>query len=144
MPSLTWWFYFACLITLKLCLGQNSTESNLCTWGVSGFVVHCFRPHLTLTRYVVLLCFTLLPCLTTFNIVGYINKSELNNSNVVFRHYATELHIELHLICSIVCCTLPCHAYLNRTCIMLDCASCHGCLLCCVLLSGVASSGWFR
>ena len=22
-------------------------------------------------------------------------------------------------------CTLPCHAYLNRTCIILDCASCH-------------------
>ena len=36
-----------------------------------------------------------------------------------------ELHIELHLICSIACCTLPCHAFLNRTCIILDCASCH-------------------
>ena len=35
------------------------------------------------------------------------------------------LHIELHLTCSIVCCTLPCHASLNRTCIILDCASCH-------------------
>ena len=35
------------------------------------------------------------------------------------------LHIELHLICSIVCCSLPCHASLNRTCIILDCASCH-------------------
>ena len=34
-------------------------------------------------------------------------------------------HIELHLTCSIVCCTLPCHASLNRTCIILDCASCH-------------------
>ena len=36
-----------------------------------------------------------------------------------------ELHIELHLTCSIVCCTLPCHASLNRTCIILVCASCH-------------------
>ena len=35
------------------------------------------------------------------------------------------LHIELHLTCSIVCCTSPCHASLNRTCIILDCASCH-------------------
>ena len=35
------------------------------------------------------------------------------------------MHIELHLICSVVCCTLPCHASLNRTCIILDCASCH-------------------
>ena len=35
------------------------------------------------------------------------------------------LHIELHLICSIVCCTLPCHDSLNRICIILDCASCH-------------------
>ena len=44
---------------------------------------------------------------------------------MVFRQYVTELHIELHLICSIVCCTLPCHASLNRTCIILVCASCH-------------------
>ena len=35
------------------------------------------------------------------------------------------MHIELHLTCSIVCCTFPCHAYLNRTCIILVCASCH-------------------
>ena len=35
------------------------------------------------------------------------------------------LHIELHLTCSIVCCILPCHASLNRTCIILGCASCH-------------------
>ena len=33
--------------------------------------------------------------------------------------------IELHLICSIVCCTFPCHDLLNRTGIILDCASCH-------------------
>ena len=41
-----------------------------------------------------------------------------------FLQYAT-LHIELHLICSVVCCTLPCHAYLNRTCIIVVFASCH-------------------
>ena len=35
------------------------------------------------------------------------------------------MHIKLHLICSVVCCTLPCHASLNRTCIIVDCASCH-------------------
>ena len=35
------------------------------------------------------------------------------------------MHIELHLICSIVCSTLPCHASLHRTCIILDFASCH-------------------
>ena len=35
------------------------------------------------------------------------------------------MHIELHIICSVVCCTLPCHASLNRTCIILVCASCH-------------------
>ena len=35
------------------------------------------------------------------------------------------LHIELHLTCCIVCCTLPCHASLNRTCTIPSCASCH-------------------
>ena len=65
-----------------------------------------------------------LPCLITFNIVGYINKRELNNWCVVLS-ICNSLHIELHLTCSIVCCTLPCHASLNRTCIILDCASCH-------------------
>ena len=33
--------------------------------------------------------------------------------------------VELHLICTIVCRTLPCHDSLNRTCIILDCASCR-------------------
>ena len=42
-----------------------------------------------------------------------------------FLQYATPWHIELHLICSVVCCTLPCHVSLNRTCIILVCASCH-------------------
>ena len=42
---------------------------------------------------------------------------------MVFHQYATELHIELHLICRIVCAL--CHASLNRTCIILVCASCH-------------------
>ena len=35
------------------------------------------------------------------------------------------VHIELHLICRIVLCILPCHVSLNRTCIILVCASCH-------------------
>ena len=35
------------------------------------------------------------------------------------------LHIELHLTCSIVCCTLPYRASLNWTCIIFGCASCH-------------------
>ena len=53
----------------------------------------------------------LLPCLTTFNIVGYINERELNRCGV--SSICNSLHIELHLICSVVCCTLPCHASLN-------------------------------
>ena len=35
------------------------------------------------------------------------------------------VHIELHLNCSVVCFIFPCHASLNRTCIILVCASCH-------------------
>ena len=66
----------------------------------------------------------LLPWLTTFNIVGYITKRELNSWCGV-SSTCNSLHIELHLICSIVCCTLPCHASLNRTCIIFGCASCH-------------------
>ena len=49
--------------------------------------------------------FHLLTCLTTFNIVGYINKIELNNWCGV-PSICNSLHIELHLICSVVCCTL--------------------------------------
>src|SRR3954470_3367983 len=49
----------------------------------------------------------LLSCLTTFNIVGYITKRELNKSCGV-SSICNSLHIELHLICSVVCCTLPC------------------------------------
>ena len=65
-----------------------------------------------------------LPCLITFNIVGYITESELNNWCGVLS-IRNSLHIELHLTCSSVCCILTCHASLNRTWIMLDCASCH-------------------
>ena len=65
-----------------------------------------------------------LPCLITSNFVGYINGRELNKSCGV-SWICNSLHIELHLTCSIVCCTLPCHASLNRTCIILVCASCH-------------------
>ena len=68
--------------------------------------------------------FHLLPGLTTFNIARYINERELRNWCGV-SSICNSLHIELHLICSDVCCTLPCHALLNRTCIILDCASCH-------------------
>ena len=125
MPSLTWCTHFSCLITLQYGLGQNSTKPNICIWGVSGIVVRCFRPHLTLTRSVVYIFFTLLPCLTTFNIDVYITERELNNSCGVLS-ICNSLHIELHLICSIVCCTLPCFTMLLKwTCIILDCASCH-------------------
>ena len=65
----------------------------------------------------------LLPCLTTFNIVGHINERELNNWCGV-SSIRNSLYIELHLICSIVCAL--CHAMpLNRTCIILGCASYH-------------------
>mgnify|MGYP005836821341 CR=1 FL=1 len=66
----------------------------------------------------------LLPCLTTFNIVGYITERELNNWCGV-PSICNSLHIELHLNCSVVCFIFPCHASLNRTCIILVCASCH-------------------
>ena len=49
---------------------------------------------------------------------------ELNNWCGV-SSICNSLHIELHLTCSIVCCILPCHALLNRTCIILVCASWH-------------------
>ena len=58
------------------------------------------------------------------------------------------LHIELHLTCSFVCAL--CHAMpsLNRTCIILGCASCHVYVV--VVYYVVcffpvfASSGWIR
>ena len=68
--------------------------------------------------------FHLLPCLTTFNIVEYITERELNKSCGVLL-ICNSLHIDLHLTCSIVRLPLPCHALLNRTCIILVCASCH-------------------
>ena len=49
-PSLTWWHHLACLITIKYGLGQNRTKPNICTWGFTGIVVRCFRPHLNLPR----------------------------------------------------------------------------------------------
>ena len=39
--------------------------------------------------------------------------------------YATRCILSSTLTCNIVCCTLPCHASLNRTCIILVCASWH-------------------
>ena len=80
MPSLTWCLHFACLKTLKLCLGQNSTKPNICIWGFTGIVVRCFRPHLTLPR---LDSFIMLHPLAMFNqhliLLGYMNEGELNN-----------------------------------------------------------------
>ena len=67
-----------------------------------------------------------LAMLITFNIVGYITERELNNwCGVSSICNLSMLHIELHLNCSAVCFTLPCHVYLNRTCIILVCASWH-------------------
>ena len=63
------------------------------------------------------------PCLITFNIVGYKIERELNNWCGV-SSICNSLHIELHLICSIVCCTFAMPCLLNLTCIILDCASC--------------------
>src|SRR3954466_9036043 len=87
--------------------------------------------------------FHLLPCLTTFNIVGYMNGRKLNICCGVLS-ICNSLHIELHLICSVVCCTLPCHAFLNRTCIILGCAPCHVYVMivlpCCLFLSGLLLS----
>ena len=54
------------------------------------------------------------------------------------------LHIELHLTCSIVCCTLPCHAFfkpdMHHTCLCIMPCLCGGCLLCCLFLSGLLLS----
>ena len=72
--------------------------------------------------------FHLLPCLTTFNIDEYITERELYKSCGV-SSICNSLHIELHLICSVVCCTSPCHASLNWTCIILVCAPCHAYVL---------------
>ena len=66
----------------------------------------------------------ILPCLTIFNIVGYIKKSELNKWMWCFFNMQLVAYWA-PFICSVVCCTLPCHASLNWTCIILGCASCH-------------------
>ena len=85
-----------------------------------------FQPHLKLHKMCSLLMPHPLPCLTTFNIIGYINERELNNWCGV-SSIRNSLHVELHLIYSFVCAlchiSMPCS--LNRTCIILDCASCH-------------------
>ena len=51
-----------------------------------------------------------------------ITERELNNWCGVLS-ICNSLHIELHLNCSVVCFTLPLHASLNQTCIILVCAS---------------------
>ena len=84
----------------------------------------------------------LLPWLKTFNIVGCINERELNNWCGV-SSICNSLHIELHLICSGVCCIFPCHTSfkpdMHHTwlCIM-PCL--WLCLPCCLLLSGLLPS----
>ena len=70
--------------------------------GFTGMVICCFRPHLKLPKMCSLLLTHLLPCLTTFNIVGYINERELNNWCGV-SSICNLFHIELHLTCSVVC-----------------------------------------
>ena len=57
-------------------------------WGFSGSCL-LFPASFKLVKISGLLMLHPLPCLTTFNNVGYINESELNNLNVVFRQYAT-------------------------------------------------------
>ena len=106
MHRLTRCTLFYCLTTSKYGLGQNSTKFEIWTWGFSGIVVYCFRRHLNLPKIVSLLMLHLLPCLTTFNIVGYINGRELNKWKCGVSSICNSLHIELHLTCSIVCCTL--------------------------------------
>ena len=59
-----------------------------------------------------LIRFHLLPCLTTFNIVVYLNERELNNWCGVPSIW-NSLHIELHLNCSVVCALF--HAMLHLT-----------------------------
>ena len=54
----------------------------------------------------------ILPCLTTFNIVGYLNERELNKSCGV-PSICNSLHIEVHLTCSFACAL--CHAMPHLT-----------------------------
>ena len=78
-----------------------------------------------------------LPCLRTFSIDGYLNERELNKSCGV-SSICNSLHIELHLICRIVC--TFCHAMplkpdMHHTWLRIMPSLCDGCLLCCLLLS---------
>ena len=52
------------------------------------------------------------------------------------------MHIELHLICSIVCCTLPCifKPDMRHICFCIMPCVCGGCLLCCLFVSGLLLS----
>ena len=123
MPSLTWSTLCCCLTTLKLCQGR--TVPNLkYAYGDFPDLLFVVPASFKLAQIGSFLLLHPLPCLTTFNIVWYLNGRELNNCCGV-SSICNSLHIELHLTCSVVCCTLPCHASLNRTCIILVCASCH-------------------
>ena len=60
-----------------------------------------------------------------------------------FLQYATPLHIELHLICRMACAL--CHAMhikpdMHHTWLCIMPCLCDGCLLCCLLLSGLLLS----
>ena len=86
----------------------------------------------------------LLPCLTTFNIIGYITKRELNKSCGV-SSICNSLHIELHLICRFACAlfhAMPCiiKPDMHHTWLCIMPCLCDGCLLCCLLLSGLLLS----
>ena len=90
-----------------------------------GFFRNCclwFRPHLNcLARQF----YYASPLAMLINILIIVTESKLNNSMWCFVNMQLVLHIELHLMCSVVCCTLPRHESFNWTCITLVCASCH-------------------
>ena len=89
MPSLTWCTLFACLTTLKICFRQNSTKPKILLMGTFRNCGLFFPATFNLAYLGSFIMFHLLPCLTTFNIVVYLNESELNNLNVVFCQYAS-------------------------------------------------------
>ena len=91
----------------------------------------------------------LLPCLKTFHIVGYINERALNKRCGV-PSICNSLHVELHLICRIVCAL--CHAMLFKPDMHHTCLCIMPCLCLCIyhvvcffpvlLLSSVMLRSW--
>ena len=85
----------------------------------------------------------LLPCLTTLNFVLFINERELNNSIVVFRNmqfvaYWASLKVYYCFLHFAMPCIFNPDMHHTWSCIM-PCL-CDGCLLCCMLLSGLLPS----